>query len=336
MGKNDRCISKVINSAIYWPSKDFRGRRINSSQILIKMLELLESNNPGGEGDDGMDRRDKGEVEEAELSYSSLLGPDDDACLRSIQWSEYDRNKPSYMPGHIAWKHLILSLSWAAETKEGADWKLVRRAFTAMQSRLGNCWPDARVLKVGLRTAEMTHDADFACNLVIRAQNEEFQVTHDSDANSQDDVGRLEFVDLDSDIFSLKGNDDDLSLSMDTDLNESVGDTDSSNAQKVEPLFDLNVTNPDERTPPSCKPRRNSVRATPQAFASAMRLCVATGNVKSAEKLLGCLRDPRNTFPSSVKSELYTLAMKGYAKVGDSDATLNLLKEMQNDGPTPT
>ena len=126
-----------------------------------------------------------------------------------------------------------------------------------------------------------------------------------------------------------------------TNLNSSVDDTDISDAKEVEPLFDLDVTNADKRTSPSLKPRRSSVRATAEAFASAMRLCIAAGNMSSTslagtKKLLGCLRDPRNTFLSSVKSELYTLAMKGYAKVGDNDVTLNLLKEMQNDGPTPT
>jgi pentatricopeptide repeat protein len=123
---------------------------------------------------------------------------------------------------------------------------------------------------------------------------------------------------------------------MDTSLNESVGNTDVFNAQEVELLFDSDITHPDNLTSSSYKPRHNTVRATPLAFASAIRLCVATGNMTSSEKLLDCLRDPRNTFPSSVKSDLYTLAMKGYAKVGDSDTVLNLLKEMQNYGPKPT
>jgi hypothetical protein len=172
---------------------------------MIKILELIESNIPDREGDNGMDRRDTGTVEEAELTDSSWVGPVDDAGVRSIQRSEHDWNKPSYLPRHNAWKQLILSLSRAAEAKAGADWPLVRRAFTAMQDSLGDCWSDPRILKVGLRTAEMTRDAELACNLVIRAQDEEFQATLDSDADSHEDIGHLESGDLDSDVFVYKG-----------------------------------------------------------------------------------------------------------------------------------
>jgi hypothetical protein len=82
VGKDDRCVNEVITAAIYWPWKDFRGRRINSSQLMIKILELIESNSPDREGDNGMDRRDTGTVEEAELTDSSWVGPADDASVR--------------------------------------------------------------------------------------------------------------------------------------------------------------------------------------------------------------------------------------------------------------
>jgi hypothetical protein len=51
----------------------------------------------------------------------------------------------------------------------------------------------------------MTRDAELACNLVIRAQDEESQATLDSDADSHEDIGHLESGDLDSDVFVYKG-----------------------------------------------------------------------------------------------------------------------------------
>jgi pentatricopeptide repeat protein len=347
--KDNRCVSKVISDAIYWPRKDFRGRRINSSQLLTNVLDLLESNSLRREGCASMDTRDVGANEETELSDSNWVGPTNDASAQSGQEREYDWKKPSYMPSYKAWRQLILSLSTAAEAAAGADWPTVNRAFTAMQNSLDAFCPDSLILKVGLRTAEMTRDADLASDLVFRAQDVEFEATDESHADSlwldngksvDDQESECYVFDppeshLDSDFVGVKGSDD-LSVSTDTSLDQSVGNTGIFNTQEVEPLFDSDITNPDNLTSSSYNPRHNSVRANPQAFASAIRLCVATGNMTSAEKLLDCLRDPRNTFPSSVKSDLYTLAMKGYAKVGDSDKALNLLKEMQNDGPKPT
>lgn len=347
--KDSRCVSRVITDVIYWPCKDFRGRRINPSQLLTNVLDLLESKSLRREGGASKEIRDVDADDEAELFDSNWVVPTDDASVQSFQGREYDGKKPSYMPSYLAWRQLILSLSTAAEAEAGADWPIVHRAFTAMQSSLATFCPDALILKVGIRTAEMTRDADLATDLVIRAQDAEFEATHESHADSlRLDSGQAigdpesESVvlhptesDLDSIFLVVKGSDN-LSSSTDASLNESVGNADTFNSQEVQPLFYSDIIKPDSLTFSSGQPCHNSVRATPQAFASAIRLCVATGNMTSAEKLLDCLRDPRNTFPSSVKSDLYTFAMKGYAKSGDSDTALNLLKEMQNYGPKPT
>jgi pentatricopeptide repeat protein len=347
--KDNRCVSRVITDVIYWPRKDFRGRRINPSQLLTNVLDLLESKSLSREGSASKDIRGVDANDESELFDSNWVVPTDDASVQSFQGREYDGKNPSYMPSYMAWRQLILSLSTAAEAEEGADWPIVHRAFTAMQSSLATFCPDALILKVGIRTAEMNRDADLATDLVIRAQDAEFEATHESHADSlwlesgqaigdpecESVVHHPTESDLDSIFVVVKGSDD-LSVSTNTSLNVSVDNADTFNSQEVQPLFNSDIIRPDSLTFSSCKPRHNSVRVTPQAFASAIRLCVATDNMTSAQKLLDCLRDPRNSFPSSVKSDLYTLAMKGYAKSGDSETALNLLKEMQKYGPKPT
>jgi pentatricopeptide repeat protein len=67
-----------------------------------------------------------------------------------------------------------------------------------------------------------------------------------------------------------------------------------------------------------------------------MRVCVAVGDIESSNKLLDGLRDSRNMIPDSMKSDLYTLALKGCAKTGNSDVAQVLLKEMQDTGLNPT
>jgi len=79
-----------------------------------------------------------------------------------------------------------------------------------------------------------------------------------------------------------------------------------------------------------------SIRVPLQAFTSAMRICVATGDTDSSDRLLHSLRDTRSKLPPPLKSELCTLALKGYAKAGNSDAAQALLTEMRDGGLNPT
>jgi hypothetical protein len=67
-----------------------------------------------------------------------------------------------------------------------------------------------------------------------------------------------------------------------------------------------------------------------------MKLCIATGDMDSAGRILDRLRDSRNTIPTAMKSELFTLALKGYAKAGNSYGAQALLKDLQEGELKPT
>jgi pentatricopeptide repeat protein len=135
----------------------------------------------------------------------------------------------------------------------------------------------------------------------------------------------------------------DPSLQLGINAGEESDQSITMNAQRgeaISPSEDTGHTTSDllgeDNTNASSTIDRKSVRVPMQAFSSAMRLCVATGDMNSADRLLDSLRDPRNTIPLTKKIEVFTLALKGYAKTGNSDAAQDLLKDMQIRGLNPT
>lgn len=226
-----------------------------------------------------------------------------------------------YRAGYRVWRHLILSLA-----KSDSGWPLLHRAFLAMRNNFKNFWPDAYLLEVGLKAAHATRDTELACDIVIRAQKKEVE-GYRFYSDDYGATGREREADVkESCLVDLTGIDD-RSVSNDMNVDETAFDSPSLKAHVTENLEEL-----DE--PPSRNPR--AARVSPAIFVAVMRSCVAANDMSSADKLLDCLRDSRNKFPSSMKSQIFALAINGYAKGGDSYSAENLLKEMQRNGPEPT
>ena len=343
-GRDDRVVNTVCMQAMFWPRKDRRGRRLNSSTILHKLLEVLESNTP-----EWVERTANEcalrAVTGGDLPVFESKGAANRLSLDD-RVDEDDFSESSYIPSYSVWRRLILSLSMEARKGPSSHWLLAQRAFAAMNKTLESYWPDSRLLKVGLEVAETTHDAALASDIVVRAQEMHFQNVSDSHNehsswfDKKSDVGaaesyssfpNLQMLDNDPGIFDGQKSDgwsetaDAAGGESNKDLNDPADDY----------MFTPDVTPLDESASAS-NDGSKAVRVPPQAFTTAMRVCIGTSNMANAERLLDCLRDSRSTIPDLVKSELYTLAMKGYAKKGDGDAAQTLLKEMQDGGPSPT
>lgn len=303
-------VNKVIEEAIYWPSKDRCHRRINVSPLYSDIVGLLSPDQIGRE-------------------YStnrSEFSDESPGLLQRTGWhvaNDAD-GRELYRAGYRVWRRLIVS---AARTDSG--WPLLRRAFHAMRSSIGDYWPDQYLVDIGLKTAHATRDTKLACDIVIRTQEKEFE-SHRFDRDNDGATGREKEADFgdveESELVDLTGIDD-LFVSNGMNVDETTFDSPSSKAQVTENLEEL------DKAPPR-NPR--AVRVTPVMFRAAMRLCVTADDMSSAEKLLDCLRDSRNTIPSSIKSQIFALAIKGYAKGGDSYSAERLLREMQQNGPKPT
>lgn len=260
-----------------------------------------------------------------------------------------------YSPSYDVWKRLVLSLASEVDRETGSGWPIVHKAFESMQNSVEHYWPDSSLLKTGLKVSEVTGDAELAVDLVLRVHNkrmgdqERFESSSYSSAQSNPvestSLWSDDGVDADvdqsvikadlfgssvfwSDIDTIQDGDRRTSPSEQTNPSESTSPSEESS---IAPTVFGGATVPWENDVPPTSNERKSVRVPLQAFISSMRLCVATGDMSSAEKLLGCIRDSRNVIPTTMKKDLFTLALKGYAKVGNSDEARALLKEMQDD-----
>ena len=213
---------------------------------------------------------------------------------------EVSESIPCYTPGYSVWRQLILNLSKEAHQDSKPHWRFVHKAFTAMRNNLHVYWPDPKLLKVGLEAAVITKDAELSVDLIVRARH--FPFTQNGAPSWLHDHSAC-----------------------------------AKEHEEQSDLFSWNDRGWDEREPALRKPGVSEAHRIPlQAFVTAMRVCISTGAMSSAERLLDCFRDSSDATPHSLKRELFALAMKGYAKKGDGDAAQNLLKEMQDGGLCPT
>lgn len=288
---------------ISWPRRDRAGRRLDRSSFLSRLLDKLESF-------DGRPDR----------SYVDDVAVADDKSL----WNEPD--VPLFKPSYNAWKRLILSAASEVDFKTNSGWPLVHKAFNSMRNAIEDYWPDSSLLKTGLRVAEVTGDAELAVDLVIRALDKQVHVDEGIAPTSlwSDDAS---LVDIGQPSNTVVPESFEITTEGKISLNE-IGATEESGG-----LFDSFGEATDSA---SRQHSKGFVRVPVQAFTSAMRVCVLTGDSESTERLIGGIRDSHNAIPGSMKTELYTLALKGFAKSANSDSAQTLLKEMQDGGLNPT
>ena len=307
-GERDvRTVAKIVMETISWPRRDRSGRRIDRSSFLSRMLDTLES-----------------------FSIEESASHIEDSTIRVANTDIADEHSNPYKPSYKVWKRLILSLAAEVDKETNSGWPLVHRAFKSMRNALDDYWPDSSLLKTGLNVAEITGDAELAVDLVLRAQDRHSHETKEFGSTSlwsDDGVG----IGDESDSVLLLNSE---ALHMPEGL---FGPKEANKSEETTVLSDAVDVEGDVYVSSSTAARRSmTVRVPPQAFGSAMRVSIATNDTDSTERLLDGIRDSRNTIPNSMKSELFTLALKGYAKVGNSDAAQSLLKEMQHGELNPS
>ena len=323
--RDDDTITKVLLEAISWPRRNRGGGRVDRSLFLTKVLHLLES------------------------------------CGKRATVPQQHEYLKYYDPPFSIWRRMILALASEIDRETGSGWSLVHRALGSMRNSVEHFWPDSLLLKTGLQASQVIGDAELAVDLVLRVHEKQMIDFESTSLLSDDkvDVGNGQLIPSSAQSslfepvssFSDDGGDVNAetnisgasSLQLDIDAGEEGDESTTMNAQTNEAIFPSEHTGDmtsdvlgqdDVNTSPSID--RKSVRVPIQALSSAMRLCVATGDMDSAERLLDSLRDSRNTIPLAKKIELFTLALKGYAKTGNSDGAKALLKDMQNRGLNPT
>lgn len=297
---NDRSVGTVTNlvlETMAWPRRDRGGLRIDRTSLLTSVMEKLATASSGAFGDEDGERIA--------------------ACSRQY---------------HV-WNRLIILLESEVDRRTNSGWDVVHKAFQSMRNAVQDFWPDSSLLKIGLDAAQVSRDAELAVDLIIRMHNKQMQGTESLESASKwnsDVVGASDD--------HLKGDGDQstnghiLSEALDhpkRDFSGMIGNLSEAIDIDSDPMGTETVNDRDQHEFPA-------IRVPPQAFTAAMRICVATGDANSVNRLLDTIRDSRNTIPRSMKTELYTLALKGFAKVGDSDDAQALLREMQDGGLTPT
>lgn len=307
-GRGARTLEKVITETISWPRKDRGRRRLDRISLLSKVLDKLESFSTRGN---------------KTLREDGLF-----AVTGAWNGGETLDNTPSY---HV-WRRLVVSLASEVDDQTNSGWSLVHRAFISMQNAVQDFWPDSSLLKTGLRVAEVTGDAKLAVDLVLRLHSKQM-----NEADAAESVSMWSAGDVAGDDHSSLPPTDVLPESLGTQEYDMFGATEATPTDEVDAPADTigGAADTDSDSGPSVT-RRGSVRVPLQAYTAAMRVCAAVGDIESADKLLDGLRGSRNMIPDSKKSDLYSLALKGCAKTGNSDVAQALLKEMQDTGLNPT
>jgi pentatricopeptide repeat protein len=275
---------------------------------------------------------------------------------------EADASNPA---GFHVWKQFIVECAKRAR-QNVSRWELVQRVLKKLSTDNPRFWPDHLLLKCGLEASEFLLDSELASTLIVRTLEHDQEVhTPRTDNAFESDISHF-LSDSKEFSFGLKAEtntkdstdtafESDLSHFMSDSKQFSFGITTGTNAddpsnESVQdgtvgwewadgPSFD--ETKYTQIDAAADKPTHEASLELPPEVRSrvvfrdilkGMEICVHGSDMRSGRLIL----DSVDAFPEAVpvegKRALYSLALKGFAAIGDFDSAEQLLSAMiQND-----
>jgi pentatricopeptide repeat protein len=315
-GDRSQGLDDVLVSCIRWPQRDRNGQSIDNTLFLSKILRRLEA----------------------------------------------DASNPA---GFHVWKQFIVECAKRAR-QNVSRWELVQRVLKKLSTDNPRFWPDHLLLKCGLEASEFLLDSELASTLIARtlehdqevhtprtdsafesdlshflSDSKEFSFGLNAETNTKDSPNDAFESDLSHFMSDSKQFSFGITAGTNTEdpSNESVQDGTVGREWVDGPSFD--ETKSTQYDAAADKPTHEASLELPPEGRSrvvfrdilkGMEICVHGSDMRSGRLIL----DSVDAFPEAVpvegKRALYSLALKGFAAIGDFDSAEQLLSAMiQND-----
>jgi pentatricopeptide repeat protein len=305
-------LDDVLISCIRWPLRDRNGQSIDNTLFLSKILRILEA----------------------------------------------DASNPA---GFHVWKQFVVECAKRAR-QNVSRWELVQRVLKKLSIDNPRFWPDHLLLKYGLEASEFLLDSELASTLIVRT------LEHDRDvhAPSSDDAFESDLSHLLSDSkqysfgINAESNTEDCSNdAFESDLSHFLSDSKqysfgiTAGTNSEDPSIgtaqhgtvgrewaegpSLDETKSTEIDDAADEPMHDASLDLPPVGRSrvvfrdilkGMEICVHSSDMRSGRSIL----DSVEAFPEAVpvlgKRALYSLALKGFAAIGDFESAEQLLSAM--------
>lgn len=294
----------------------------------------------------------------------------DDVFISCIRWSQRDRNGQSIdntlflsrillimesdasnPAGFHVWKQLVAECAKRAR-QNVSRWELVQRVLKKLSTDNPRFWPDHLLLKYGLEASEFLLDSELASTLIVRTLEHD-QETHAPRTDTEDRSNHAFESDLshfmsDSNQFSFGIT---AGTSAEDPSTESVQDGTLGREWVDGPSFDETKSTADglsfdetksteidaaaDESPHDASrelPPVGRSRVVFRDILKGMEICVHGSDMRSGRLILDSVDAFPEALPVAGKRALYSLALKGFAAIGDCESAEQLLSAMvQND-----
>jgi pentatricopeptide repeat protein len=285
-------LDDVLLSCIRWPLRNRNGQSIDNTSFLSKILRILEAN-------------------------------------------------ASNPPGFHVWKQLVVECAKRAR-QNVSRWELVQRVLKKLSTDNPQFWPDHLLLKYGLDASEFLLDSELASTLIVRTleHDRDFHAARSNVNNDDDDDAAFE-----SDLFDLLSDSKQYSFGITARTEteeESIGSLedgsvrqewaegssfDETKSTEIDVAADKSMPDASLELPPVQRSR-----VVFQDILKGMEICVHSSDMRSGRAILDSVEAFPEAVPAVGKRALYSLALKGFAAIGDFESAEQLLSTMiQND-----
>jgi pentatricopeptide repeat protein len=233
----------------------------------------------------------------------------------------------SISAGFHVWKQLVVESAKRAR-QNTSRWELVQRVLKTLTTENPKFWPDHVLLKYGLEASEFLLDSKLASTLIARILEHE----RDAQAPRVDDSFESTHFLSDNEQFSFgitaETNSENRSITSAQDETVGLEWAEASSADATESAqIDIAGDKPTHDETLEQPPLTRS-RVVFRDILKGMEICVHNSDMRSGRLIL----DSVETFPEAVpvvgKRALYTLALKGFASIGDFESAEELLSAM--------